>query len=115
LFFGDVLVYQTVRPRASVKPVDVYDALITGERWLIPPVEMVLDRVIQAEMVHRAAYRTRNRIAATKRAPTAFERFQSFQDAIEALGPECSTASDRKFVRRMLEWFEAKEAKFPIA
>lgn len=37
-----VWVYRTRRPTGSVRPVGVWDAGITGERWLVPPVEMML-------------------------------------------------------------------------
>lgn len=38
-----VWVYRTVRPHRGNGPVGVWDAPLTGERWLVPPVE--LDRV----------------------------------------------------------------------
>ncbi len=48
LLRGDVFVYRTAQPTGSVKPRDVWDAGLTGERWLIPPVRMVFDRMIPA-------------------------------------------------------------------
>ena len=42
-------VYRTETPRRTVAPVGVYDKIITGERWVVPPVRMVLVGRISAE------------------------------------------------------------------
>lgn len=109
LFRGDVFVYRTKVPRSGLKPIRVYDAVITQERWLIPPVEMVLHSIVQANMTERACRRTRDFIEIHDRAPGTFQRFQAFQDAIDALGPECSTSADRRFVTWGLERFGMQE------
>lgn len=48
---GPVYVYVNERPRRAVTPRGVWDAIITHERWLIPPVRMVLARIIDPETV----------------------------------------------------------------
>jgi len=54
-----VYVYKTERPRRAVKPVNVWDMCVTGERWLIPPAPMVLDRIIDDGTVDRATLAVR--------------------------------------------------------
>lgn len=48
---GPVYVYCNERPRRAVTPRGVWDSCITQERWLIPPVRMVLARIIDPETV----------------------------------------------------------------
>jgi hypothetical protein len=50
---GDVFVYRTAKPHRTIKPRTVWDHLITGERWLVPPVEMVFVSAIPADTVDR--------------------------------------------------------------
>lgn len=110
LFAGDVFVYRTETPRRSINPGrDVADAIITRERWLVPPVVMILDRVIPAGLVEKASGPTWARLNAIidqypPGTPTAMMRglthglrAQSFLDAVLALGPECTDAGDLKF------------------
>jgi len=47
----DVYVYRTSNERRAVAPRGVWDKIITGERWLIPPVEMQLFCAIPASVV----------------------------------------------------------------
>lgn len=49
-----VFCYRTEAIRRSVAPRGVWDSVVTGERWLIPPVKMILFRTISAEEVRRA-------------------------------------------------------------
>ena len=51
---GPVYVYKTEKPRRAIKAVGVWDAPVTMERWLIPPVTLVLDRVIPESTVEEA-------------------------------------------------------------
>jgi hypothetical protein len=46
-------VYRTAKPMGSNKPVRTWDQAATGERWLVPPVDLVLDRVIDANLADR--------------------------------------------------------------
>ena len=56
LWFGcDIKVYRTTSMRSGVRPRGVWDALITGEHWLIPPVTMELYSVIPGVAVERHA------------------------------------------------------------
>lgn len=55
LFRYDVPVYayRTAKPTGSVAPKDTWDSVITRERWLIPPVTLVLVRTIDAAVCNR--------------------------------------------------------------
>lgn len=48
---GSVYVYRNEKPRAANRPRDVHDAILTRERWFVPPVRMVLDSVIPGPVV----------------------------------------------------------------
>ena len=48
---GPVYVYSNELPRRAVTPRNVWDAIITHERWLIPPVRMVLAKIIDPATV----------------------------------------------------------------
>lgn len=50
-----VWVYRTEQPRrANRPPKSVWDRMITQERWIVPPCEMVLQRVIPEDVVWNA-------------------------------------------------------------
>ena len=56
LFTGqrDVYVYRNSGEAPdTTDPVGVEDSILTGEKWLTPPVEMTLDRVIPGKVVAR--------------------------------------------------------------
>jgi len=41
-----VYCYRTEKPMRANKPVGVWDAVVSGERWIVPPARLVLDRVL---------------------------------------------------------------------
>ena len=43
--------YVYAAERRAVAPVGVWDRAVTGERWLVPPVALVLDRVVPPDTV----------------------------------------------------------------
>lgn len=51
--------YRTRKPSRGIAPRGVWDAVITGERWLIPPTTLVLHRVIPIEDVEKAQFAVR--------------------------------------------------------
>lgn len=51
---GPVSVYRTSKPCRGVMPRGVWDQVVTRERWLIPPVEMIRVRIIDAATVAKA-------------------------------------------------------------
>lgn len=123
LFRGDVFVYRTETPRRSINPGrDVADAIITRERWLVPPVAMIFDRVIPAELVEKASGPTWARLEAIiaqhpegtpvieMRGLTHGLRAQSFLDAVLALGPECTDAADLPFATFATSLLQRKRA-----
>lgn len=52
--FGPVFVYRTEKPCRTVEPRDVWDSVITGERWLIHPARMILVQTIEPKTVRLA-------------------------------------------------------------
>lgn len=38
----------------AIKPVGVWDAVVSGERWIVPPARLVLDRVLFPDVAIRA-------------------------------------------------------------
>lgn len=51
LFVGKVYVYATETKRSAIRPTRVWDQLITGECWLIPPARLVKVQEIDQGMV----------------------------------------------------------------
>lgn len=49
-----VYCYRTDKPRRGIAPRNVWDSVITGERWLIPPIRLTLQKVISAEEAEAA-------------------------------------------------------------
>jgi hypothetical protein len=126
LFKGDVYVYRTASPRRAIKPVAVYDAIITQERWLVPPVEMEMSYVIPAPIVHRACgamwERLEKKLAkhagaasgATPMGPSPLEQLYSFRDALDALGHEFADPMDRRFVNGCITYFEKRRISYDV-
>lgn len=116
LFTRDVFVYRTETPRRAIKPVDVHDSVITQERWLIPPVAMVMTDVIPWRMSRRACAHSLGVIRRQMKQYedprlTPIDRLKTFQRIIEVLGDQFCDRIDRRFVAMSLAYFEAKQAK----
>jgi hypothetical protein len=97
--FGDnkpVYVYRTEKPRRAVAPRGVWDAVVTRERWLIPPVKMVLERVIESNEVARAQTAVRLYHEITRRKSSLNVRVAQFAIAADVLGSD----SERRRARR---------------
>ena len=108
LFTGDVFVYRTERERRSVAPFDVWDRALTGERWLVPPVAMVLTTTIPAPIVARCTATIRWHFESPGDCPMHVARLLSFRDAIrilEELDPALVSPYDAAFVDRALTFF----------
>lgn len=71
--------------RRAVAPKGVWDAAITGERWLVPPVELVLVRVLEPYFVRDAQAAALLR-AQAKRASTWRTRVAQFVVAARMTG-----------------------------
>lgn len=92
LFAKDVHVYRTERVRRTVKPNGVYDAVITGERWLIPPVTMVKVATIPRHVSWEIGGYLHDWIELHNCAPTKLVRCLAYDRAIRIL-----TRLDRTF------------------
>ncbi len=95
-----VFVYRTQTPRRAVRPVGVWDQVITGERWLIPPVRMVRVAVIPRTAVANATAAIRLYHEATRKCSTAQLRVAQYAVATAALGPEYTSPRERRLVNR---------------
>jgi hypothetical protein len=60
-----VYVYRTIKPTRGIAPRDVWDAVITGERWIIPPATLEKVATIEAAVVRLANVHLVRRINAT--------------------------------------------------
>lgn len=96
-----VYCYRTETPRRAVAPCGVWDRWVTGERWLIPPVTMVLDRVIDAELASRAHAAIRLYHRYTRLRTTLGLRVAQFALASELLGTSRDKRLASKFCRLM--------------
>lgn len=56
--------------RRAVRPVGVWDAAVTGERWLVPPVSLKLYRVIPANVIRDVYAATNLRLERRKKSPS---------------------------------------------
>lgn len=91
VLFGDakpVYCYRTEKPRRAVTPRGVWDECVTSERWLIPPVLMVLDRVIDGDDVARAQTAVRLYHECTRKNSSLNVRVAQLAVAAEVLGSE---------------------------
>lgn len=50
----DVHVYSTLKPVGSNEPKSVWDALITSERWIVPPLTLHKVQIVPAEQAMKA-------------------------------------------------------------
>lgn len=85
LFIGAVHVYRTESKRNGIRSRKVWDELITGERWLVPPVAMVKVRVIPAAEVAEIFAAVRLYHQHTRRHSDLRLRLAQFALAIRAL------------------------------
>lgn len=80
-----VYVYRTKTPRRTVMPVNVWDQIITQERWLVPPVDMVLVEVIDADVADRIQCGARL-VAMSGQKSSIRRRIMQYARAAEELG-----------------------------
>lgn len=80
-----VHVYRTRTPRRAVMPVKVWDQIITQERWLIPPVEMVRVKIVDADTADRVQVGARL-IAEQRQRSSVRKRIMQYARAIEEFG-----------------------------
>lgn len=83
-----VYVYRTEKQRRAVTPRAVWDAVVTREGWLIPPVRMILDRVIAADDVDKAQTAVRLYHLENRRRSSLKTRVSQFAIAAELFGSE---------------------------
>lgn len=62
-----VHVYRTSKPTRGIAPRDVWDSLVTGERWIIPPATLVKVQTIAPEVVRLANYHVVGRMRRLRR------------------------------------------------
>jgi hypothetical protein len=85
---GPIHVYRTANPRRAVKPRGVWDQFITGERWLIPPVEMVRVATINTLTLRRVQGLIRRFHEQTGQCSDIRLRVAQYAIAVEVLGGE---------------------------
>jgi hypothetical protein len=98
-----VHVYCTLLPRRAVNPRGVWDKVITGERWLIPPVEMKLVEIIPEDLADRVHCAIRLYHQCTKQKSSLRLRLAQYAVAIKVLGPERSSRLEERIVRQFCE------------
>ena len=110
LFQRTVYVYRTETMRRAVKPFNVADECLTGERWLVPPVRMIHVGTIPEPIVRQASKLTIIRMRANgwTKGLTMLQKMQGFQEASEALGPEWCPPHDLKMINILLEWWKKR-------
>lgn len=83
-----VYCYRTESPRKAVAPKDVWDQVITRERWLIPPVAMVLVKTIPTIDVERSQAAIRMYHKCTRKNSSLNVRVAQLAIAAEILGTD---------------------------
>lgn len=107
----DVYVYKTAIKRSGIKPVRVFDSLITGERWIIPPVEMVFVRKIPAELVADMTEDARAYVMQHRRGLPPRQRINAYAKILpilKAIGVKVPRWEEH-FVTKVVQYFEQKE------
>lgn len=90
-----VYVYRTRKPMGAVKPVGVWDAGITGERWLVPPVPLILVSAVHPFQVDDIQWSALTYVAKTGEPFNVALRSAQLVAAIETLG---GTKAEREVV-----------------
>lgn len=96
-----VHVYRTETPRRGIKPRDVWDQVVTGEHWLIPPTRMVRERVIAAEQVRQAFAYIRTYHRATRKNSDLWMRIAQYAIALDVVG---GSDQERRKIERISEF-----------
>lgn len=94
-----VHVYRTTRPRRSVAPRGVWDQAITGERWLIPPVELVKVETLPVDLVREAVLEISLYHDVTRKPSSRSLRIAEYARVIEVLGPRYTTRAEANLIR----------------
>ncbi len=105
-----IYIYRTAKERSSVTPFGVRDAVMTRERWLIPPVNMILLATVPLSVVWRATAKAHMRSLGLirERAKTTpwRHKIQAYAEAVKALGTHDSTWTtqfDRSYSQMLTE------------
>lgn len=107
---SDVYVYKTAKKRSGVKPVGVPDALLTGERWIIPPAALVLDSVIPGPVVAEIQKKARAHVIKHREGLGPHKKMILYAESLlilKAAGVRVP-AWEENFVTKVLEYFENK-------
>lgn len=106
LFCNSVYVYKI--DRKGIKPKDVWDAVITGERWLIPPSVLTFDKIIDRSVVMEIQWYFREYHVKRKRNSTVKSRVYQYLRACEVLGEETDFVRQLKIMypENPLKWIK---------
>lgn len=107
LFFphgAAVFVYRTDRPRRANAPRRVWDASITGERWLVPPVMMVKVDTIRPGVVEEIQLPVYTYHRITRLKSDWRTRIAQYAHAANALGPKWVPNWEFRTVRRLARY-----------
>ena len=104
-YSGPVHVYRTKDKRKGIKPRGVWDQMISGERWIIPPAELVKVDLIEWDDVQKvsglfAYYHTYTGRKADHRIRLAMQR-----QAFEVLGDRFPNPRFERFTVRAADGF----------
>lgn len=98
-----VYVYRTRRPTRGIKPREVNDSSLTGERWLIQPAELIYERTIDAATVRQVQHRLINWIHEIEKCPPLKIKIAHYARAYRILGgPEWEGRLMDVFVKNFL-------------
>jgi hypothetical protein len=110
-WFRDVTVYITPM-RRTVPPSGVFDACMTQERWIIPPVKLTRVGVIPFDSIHPVQLESDPREYPGYRAweRRAF-RLEGLCRAVRAHLPDAHAPSVERFAAKCREFFDAKQCE----
>lgn len=95
-----VFVYRTEAPRNAVAPVGVWDRVITGERWLVPPVRMVKWDTLGPPTVEAISAAIRLYHWATRDKSSVHLRVAQYMIAVRVLGDRYTDPAERRLLAR---------------
>lgn len=102
MFLNEVYIYRTKFPRRGISPRGVWDKEITGERWLIPPVELILIDTISKEVVDKCFVASKLYYETTKKKSNVRLRIAQYARCIEVLGNRYTSKREMRYLGRVM-------------
>jgi hypothetical protein len=108
LFDKEAYVYRTVKPRRPVTPRNVWDQVITGERWLIPvpSIELELVEVISKTLLDEITAPTVLYIQKVKGPVNYRIRVAQYAHTINVLGSKYTNKAEKELITLWCKRFQ---------